>query len=50
MASIVKTKLKAARDAIGKKEYQAAEQAALQALSYEPENYNASVKMLFLAQ
>lgn len=39
--SFAKGKLKAARDAIGKKDYTAARDAALQALEYEPDNYNA---------
>jgi len=39
--SFVKTKLKAARDALGKKEYEAARSAATQVLDYEPEHYNA---------
>lgn len=41
MASFVKGKLKAARDAIGKKDYKAAENAALQVLEYEENSYNA---------
>jgi superkiller protein 3 len=39
--SFVKGKIKAARDAIGKKDYQAAQDAVIQVLEYEPENYNA---------
>ncbi|KAG8934379.1 Superkiller protein 3 [Tulasnella sp. 417] len=36
-----KGKLKAAKEAIGKKDYATAENAALQVLEYEPENYHA---------
>lgn len=43
MSAIVKTKLKAARDAIGKKDYEKARAAASDALDYDPENYNAYV-------
>ncbi|KIK99109.1 hypothetical protein PAXRUDRAFT_588175 [Paxillus rubicundulus Ve08.2h10] len=43
MSSFAKTKLKAARDALGKKKYEAARDAASQVLDYEPENYNAHV-------
>ncbi|KAL4074288.1 superkiller protein 3 [Scleroderma citrinum] len=39
----VKSKLKAARDALGKKQYKAAHEAASQVLDYEPDNYNAHV-------
>lgn len=45
MASFVKSKVKAARDAIGKKDFASAENAALQALEYEPDNYNAYVRV-----
>ncbi|KAG6334505.1 hypothetical protein ID866_4588 [Astraeus odoratus] len=38
-----KSKLKAARDALGKKQYEAARDAASQVLDYEPDNYNAHV-------
>ncbi|KAK7466875.1 Superkiller protein 3 [Stygiomarasmius scandens] len=41
--SIVKTKLKNARDYLGKKKYDSAKDAALQVLDYEPDNYNANV-------
>ncbi|KAI3608067.1 antiviral protein [Moniliophthora roreri] len=41
--SIVKTKLKNARDSIGKKDYNAAKNFALQVLDFEPDNYNANV-------
>ena len=41
MASYVKNKLKAAKEAIGKKDYQASRDAALGVLEYEPENYTA---------
>ena len=40
-SSFAKTKLKAARDALGKKQYEVARDAALQVLEYEPDNYNA---------
>ncbi|KAH7923951.1 TPR-like protein [Leucogyrophana mollusca] len=43
MSSFPKTKLKAARDAIGKKQYESARDAAAQVLDYEPDNYNAHV-------
>lgn len=36
-----KGKLKAAKEAIGKKDYATAENAALQVLEYEPDNYHA---------
>lgn len=42
--SFVKTRLKGARDALSKKQYEAAREAATQVLEYEPENYNACVK------
>ena len=41
MSSFAKTKLKTARDALGKKQYEPARDAALQVLDYEPDNYNA---------
>lgn len=43
MSAFVKNKLKAARDAIGKKDYITARDAALNVLEYESENYNAYV-------
>ncbi|CAL1707991.1 unnamed protein product [Somion occarium] len=43
MSAFVKNKLKAARDAIGKKDYITARDAALNVLEYESENYNANV-------
>ncbi|KAG1851683.1 superkiller protein 3 [Suillus subluteus] len=43
MSSFAKSKLKAARDAIGKKQYEQARQAAAQVLEYEPDNYTAHV-------
>jgi len=43
MASFIKGKLKAAREYLGKKDYKAAEEAAIQVLEYEPGNYNAFV-------
>lgn len=42
MAS-VKNKLKAARAAIGKKDYSAAQEASFEILEEDPSNYNASV-------
>ncbi|KIK27908.1 hypothetical protein PISMIDRAFT_27774 [Pisolithus microcarpus 441] len=39
----VKSKLKVARDALGKKQYETARDAASQVLDYEPDNYNAHV-------
>ena len=41
MSAIVKTKLKAAREALAKKDYEKAKSAATDALDYEPDNYNA---------
>lgn len=41
MSALVKGKLKAARDAIGKKDWAAAQIAAEAALDFEPDNYNA---------
>lgn len=41
MSAIVKTKLKAARDALGKKDYASARDAATQVLDFDPQNYNA---------
>ncbi|KAH0589327.1 hypothetical protein H2248_005088 [Termitomyces sp. 'cryptogamus'] len=41
--SFVKSKLKTARDALGKKDYEAARNAASQVLDYETDNYNATV-------
>ncbi|KAI0063698.1 superkiller protein 3 SKI3 [Artomyces pyxidatus] len=41
--AFVKNKLKAAREAIGKKDYQTAHDASAQILEYEPDNYNAKV-------
>ncbi|KAG2113725.1 superkiller protein 3 [Suillus discolor] len=43
MSSFAKSKLKAARDAIGKKKYEQAREAAAQVLEYEPDNYTAHV-------
>ena len=43
MSALVKTKVKAARDAIGKKDYEKARDLALGALEYEPNNYLAYV-------
>jgi superkiller protein 3 len=44
MSALVKTKLKAAREAIGKKDWAAAQTAAATALEYEPDNYNACAR------
>ncbi|KAJ6558576.1 superkiller protein 3 [Mycena vulgaris] len=41
--SLVKAKLKLAREALGKKQYAAAKDAAEQALAFDPANYNANV-------
>lgn len=41
MSAIIKTKLKAARDALGKKDFAKARDAAEDVLSYEADNYNA---------
>jgi superkiller protein 3 len=43
--SLVKAKLKAAREALGKKQYAAAKDAAEQALAFDPSNYNAWVPL-----
>ena len=43
MSAFVKGKVKAARDALNKKEYQLAHDTSLQVLEYEPDNYNAYV-------
>ena len=43
MSSTLKGKLKAARDALNKKDYQFAHDTSLQILEYEPENYFAYV-------
>lgn len=43
MSAIVKTKLKGARDAIAKKDYEKARDAAQQVLEYDPDNYFANV-------
>ena len=43
MSAFVKTKLKAAREALNRQENERALDAALGALEYEPENYNAYV-------
>jgi superkiller protein 3 len=48
MASLVKSKLKAARDALGKKDYESAKNAASHVLDFEPDNYNACVSCLVL--
>ena len=41
MSAIVKTKLKAARDAILKKDWEKAKTASSDVLDYEPDHYNA---------
>ncbi|KZT68315.1 TPR-like protein [Daedalea quercina L-15889] len=43
MSVILKTKLKAAKDAVGKKEYEKARDASLAVLDYDSENYHANV-------
>lgn len=43
MAAFVKSKLKAARDAINKKDFDTALSAAREVLSFESNNYNACV-------
>ncbi|KAH9858634.1 TPR-like protein [Lenzites betulinus] len=43
MSAFVKSKLKAARDAIAKQDYEKAREAASGVLEYEPENYHAHV-------
>ncbi len=45
MSAIVKTKLKGARDAIAKKDYEKARDAAQQVLEYDPDNYFAYVHL-----
>jgi superkiller protein 3 len=47
MSSFLKSKLKEAREALGKKDYDKAREAATQILDYEPENYNACVKPIY---
>jgi len=42
-SALLKGKLKATRDALNKKDYQAAHDTSLQILEFEPENYNAYV-------
>ena len=46
MSSIVKTKLKAAKEAVGKKDYEKARDASLAVLDYDPENYHAYVAII----
>lgn len=41
MSAIVKTKLKAAKEAVGKKDYEKARDASLAVLDYDSENYHA---------
>ncbi|KAJ7594704.1 TPR-like protein [Mycena floridula] len=41
--SLVKAKLKSARDALSKKDYAGARDSSLKVLEYEPDNYNANV-------
>ena len=41
MSSLIKAKLKAARDLIANKDFAKACDAAQEVLSYEPDNYNA---------
>lgn len=47
MSAIAKTKLKAAREAIAKKDYEKARDVAQQALEYDPGNYFAYVHWKF---
>ncbi|KAI9511143.1 TPR-like protein, partial [Russula earlei] len=42
-SALLKGKLKAARDALNKKDYQSAHDTSLQILEYEPDNYNANI-------
>ena len=42
-STLLKSKLKAARDALNKKDYQFAHDTSLQILEYEPDNYHAYV-------
>jgi len=42
-SALLKGKLKAARDALNKKDFQSAHDTSLQILEYEPDNYNAYV-------
>ena len=44
MSAIARTKLKAARDAIGKKDWEKARASASDVLDYEPDNYHACVE------
>jgi superkiller protein 3 len=46
MAARIKNKLKKAREALGKKDFAAARDAALQVLDEDPENYNAYASTL----
>lgn len=41
MSTIVKTRLKASREAIGKKDFEKARDDSLKVLEFDPENYNA---------
>lgn len=41
MSAFVKSKLKLAKDAIAKRDYEKARESALGVLEYEPENYHA---------
>lgn len=50
MSAVVKQKLKAARDAIGKKEWAKARDASNQIFDYEPDNYNACAWLATLTQ
>jgi superkiller protein 3 len=42
-SALLKGKIKAAREALNKKDFQSAHDTSLQILEYEPENYNAYV-------
>lgn len=48
MSSFIKSKLKAARDAISQKDYKNAREAALQVLEFESSNYTAYVQFTWL--
>lgn len=47
MAAFVKSKLKAARDAITKKDFETALSASREVLSFEASNYNACVRLCY---
>lgn len=47
MSAFIKTKLKAAKEAIVRKDYTTARDAATNVMEYDPENYNACVCSVF---